>query len=84
MAHSSLNLLMNFNGYGVRRVNISLDTRDPDKFKAVTRWGDLDQVIDGIKAAQSAGLKIKINMVALKEANANEIEDMIEWTTVMA
>ncbi len=66
--------------HGVRRINISLDTRDPDKFKAVTRWGDLDQVMEGIKAAQSAGLKIKINMVALKEANANEIEEMIEWT----
>src|SRR5215470_7933623 len=52
--------------HGIRRINVSLDTLDPAKFRAVTRWGDLDQVLDGIKAAQAAGLRIKINAVALK------------------
>jgi len=66
-------------GYGVRRVNISLDTLNADKFKRVTRWGRLPQVMDGIRAAQDAGLHIKINMVALKGFNDDELFDMVEW-----
>ncbi len=65
--------------HGVRRVNVSLDTRDADKFRAITRWGDLDKVLDGIAAAQAAGLAVKINMVALKGVNESEITDMLEW-----
>src|SRR5262245_14904414 len=53
-------------GLGVKRINISLDTLDPDKFRAVTRWGELDKVLAGVDAAQAAGLKVKINAVALK------------------
>jgi cyclic pyranopterin phosphate synthase len=64
---------------GVRRINVSLDTLDADKFKAITRWGDLAQVMDGLRAAQRAGLRIKINMVALKRLNEHEIEDMLRW-----
>ena len=51
---------------GVERINVSLDTLDPDKFRAITRWGDLKQVLAGIDAAQAVGLKVKINAVALK------------------
>jgi len=51
---------------GVRRINVSLDTLDPDKFRRITRWGDLGRVMEGIDAAQEAGLKIKLNAVALK------------------
>jgi molybdenum cofactor biosynthesis enzyme MoaA len=65
--------------HGVRRVNVSLDTRDPDKFRAITRWGDLDKVLGGIAAAQAAGLAVKLNMVALKDVNEHEIADMLEW-----
>ena len=65
---------------GVRRVNVSLDTKDPQKFKDITRWGDLDKVMDGIRAAQAAGLKIKINTVALKDFNDTEFDDLIRWT----
>ncbi|MFN3689195.1 GTP 3',8-cyclase MoaA [Salinarimonas sp.] len=64
---------------GVRRVNVSMDTLDPDKFRAITRWGDLDKVIRGIDAAQAAGLSVKINAVALKGVNEDEIEPMLEW-----
>ena len=64
---------------GVRRVNISLDSLDADKFTAITRWGKLDQVLRGIDAAQDAGLKVKLNMVALKDLNGDEIPDMIRW-----
>jgi cyclic pyranopterin phosphate synthase len=64
---------------GVRRVNVSLDTRDPDKFCAITRLGDLKKVLAGIDAAQSAGLAVKINMVALKGVNEDEIDDMLQW-----
>ncbi len=64
---------------GVRRINVSVDTLDPDKFKEITRWGRLDQVLDGIDAAQDAGLKIKINAVALKGVNAHEIPHMVSW-----
>ena len=64
---------------GVRRINVSLDTLDADKFRAITRWGELDQVLAGIEAAEKAGLKIKINTVALKDVNRGEIEEMIGW-----
>jgi len=64
---------------GVRRVNVSLDTLDPDKFRAITRWGDIGKVMAGIDAAQAAGLKVKINTVALKGVNEDEIEALIEW-----
>ncbi len=65
--------------HGVRRINVSLDTRDPRKFKDITRWGDVDKVLDGIRAAQDVGLQIKINMVALKCFNEDEIGPMLEW-----
>jgi cyclic pyranopterin phosphate synthase len=64
---------------GVRRINVSLDTLDPQKFKAITRWGDLDKVMAGIDAAQRAGLHVKINAVALKDVNEHEAETMIRW-----
>ncbi|WP_028349793.1 GTP 3',8-cyclase MoaA [Bradyrhizobium murdochi] len=64
---------------GVRRVNVSLDTLDPAKFRAITRWGDLDQVLAGIEAARDAGLAVKINAVALKNMNEEEIPSLMEW-----
>jgi cyclic pyranopterin phosphate synthase len=64
---------------GVRRINVSLDTLHPDKFRAVTRWGDLSKVLAGIDAAQQAGLAVKINAVALKGVNEDEIAPMLEW-----
>ena len=64
---------------GVRRINVSMDTLDPDKFRRITRWGDLGKVMAGIDAAQAAGLKVKINAVALKGVNEDEIEPMMEW-----
>src|ERR1700735_1227648 len=57
---------------GVRRINVSLDTLDPEKFRAITRWGSLDQVMAGIDAAKAAGLKVKINAVAPKVLNVDE------------
>ena len=65
---------------GVKRINVSLDTRDPAKFRAVTRWGDLDKVMAGIDAAQAAGIAVKINTVALKGVNEDEIASLLEWT----
>ncbi|MGI9483083.1 MAG: GTP 3',8-cyclase MoaA [Hyphomicrobiales bacterium] len=65
--------------YGVRRINVSLDTLDARKFQQITRWGELDKVMAGIDAAQEAGLQIKINMVALKTENRHEIVPMLEW-----
>jgi len=65
--------------HGVERINLSLDTLDADKFRAITRWGELDKVLAGIDAAQAAGLKIKINAVALKGVNEDEIGDLLEW-----
>jgi cyclic pyranopterin phosphate synthase len=65
--------------YGVERINVSLDTLDPDKFRAITRWGDLSQVLAGIDAAQAAGLKVKINAVALKGVNEDELGDLVAW-----
>lgn len=64
---------------GVRRINVSLDTLDPDRFAQITRWGRLPQVMDGIAAARSAGLDVKINMVALRGLNDAEIEPMMRW-----
>src|SRR6185369_11425107 len=64
---------------GVERINVSLDTLDPDKFRAITRWGDLSKVMEGIDAAQAAGLKIKINAVALKDVNEGELADLVAW-----
>jgi cyclic pyranopterin phosphate synthase len=64
---------------GVERVNVSLDTLDPDKFRAITRWGELPQVLRGIDAAQAAGLKVKINAVALKGVNDEELSDLVAW-----
>jgi cyclic pyranopterin phosphate synthase len=64
---------------GVERVNVSLDTRDPNRFRAITRWGDLNKVLAGIEAARAAGLKVKINTVALRGINDEEIPAMIEW-----
>ncbi|HPU16839.1 MAG TPA: GTP 3',8-cyclase MoaA [Polymorphobacter sp.] len=65
---------------GMRRINVSLDTLDPDKFARITRWGRLPQVLEGIAAAQAAGLHIKINMVALKGVNDDEFNAMLDWT----
>ena len=65
---------------GVRRVNVSVDTLDPDKFRKITRWGDLSKVLAGIEAAQAAGLKIKINTVALRDFNEHEIPELIRWS----
>jgi cyclic pyranopterin phosphate synthase len=65
---------------GVRRINVSMDTLDPAKFRAITRWGDLDKVLAGIEAALAAGLKVKINAVALKGLNEDEIPALMEWT----
>jgi len=64
---------------GVKRINISLDTLDAAKFRILTRWGDFDQVMRGIDAADRAGLKIKINTVALRDTNEDEIEDLLRW-----
>jgi GTP 3',8-cyclase len=65
--------------HGVRRINVSLDTLDPDKFRAITRWGNLDNVLAGIDAAQAAGLKVKINTVALRDVNEDEIPELLRW-----
>ncbi|MFD1192318.1 GTP 3',8-cyclase MoaA, partial [Phenylobacterium conjunctum] len=64
---------------GVRRVNVSLDTLKPELFRTLTRGGQLAQVIAGIDAAQAAGLKVKINAVALKDDNAGELPELIAW-----
>ena len=65
--------------YGIRRINVSLDTLDANKFRAITRWGELDKVMAGIDSAQAAGLQIKINAVALKGVNEDEIPAIVEW-----
>jgi cyclic pyranopterin phosphate synthase len=64
---------------GVKRLNVSLDTLDPAKFKAITRKGDFAQVMGGIDTASCAGLKIKINTVALRDVNEGELEDILRW-----
>jgi cyclic pyranopterin phosphate synthase len=64
---------------GVRRINVSLDTLEPEKFARITRWGRLPRVLEGIMAAKAAGLAIKINTVALRGVNDDEYDAMIEW-----
>jgi cyclic pyranopterin phosphate synthase len=64
---------------GVRRLNVSVDTLDPEKFRRITRRGDLGVVLDGIEAARAAGLQVKINTVALKGGNEDELADLVEW-----
>ena len=64
---------------GVRRINVSVDTLDPAKFREATRWGELEKVMAGLAAAKKAGLEVKINAVALKHLNAPEFDDMIRW-----
>ncbi|NKC02755.1 GTP 3',8-cyclase MoaA [Brucella haematophila] len=64
---------------GIKRINVSLDTLNPEKFHEITRWGDLARVLEGIDAAQKAGIRVKINAVALKDFNEFEIPDLIRW-----
>jgi len=64
---------------GICRVNVSIDTLDPEKFAAITRWGKLPAVLEGVMAAKAAGLSIKINMVALKDVNEDEFSAMLAW-----
>jgi cyclic pyranopterin phosphate synthase len=64
---------------GVKRVNVSIDTLDPGKFTEITRWGKLDTVLDGVRAAKDAGIKVKINTVALKGVNDGEVDGLVEW-----
>jgi cyclic pyranopterin phosphate synthase len=64
---------------GVRRINVSIDTLDPHKFEAITRWGKLDKVLAGLRAAREAGLAIKINCVALKGVNDDEFDRLVAW-----
>jgi cyclic pyranopterin phosphate synthase len=64
---------------GIKRINVSLDSLDAEKFKRLTRWGDINKVLSGISAARAAGLAVKINTVALKNFNEDEIEDLIRW-----
>ncbi|MBO0712575.1 MAG: GTP 3',8-cyclase MoaA [Acetobacteraceae bacterium] len=64
---------------GVRRVNVSLDTLDPQKFTAITRWGKIEPTLDGIFAAKAAGLQVKINAVAMKGVNEDEFDGLLAW-----
>ncbi|AZL58004.1 GTP 3',8-cyclase MoaA [Tabrizicola piscis] len=64
---------------GIKRINVSLDTLDPEKFAKITRWGRLSQVLDGITAAKAAGLRVKINAVALKDFNESELFTLTDW-----
>ncbi len=64
---------------GVKRINVSLDTLDSDKFRAITRWGEMDKVMAGLEAARDAGLAVKINTVALKGVNEDELTDIVGW-----
>jgi cyclic pyranopterin phosphate synthase len=64
---------------GIQRINVSLDSLDPERFRRITRTGDLPQVMDGLRAAKEAGLKVKINMVALKGVNDDEIDHAVAW-----
>jgi len=68
-----------FANIGVKRINVSLDSLDPDTYRRITRGGNLEKVLDGIAAAQSHGLKIKLNVVALKHENAAELPSIIHW-----
>jgi cyclic pyranopterin phosphate synthase len=64
---------------GVKRINVSLDTLDPQKFREITRWGDIDRVMEGLDAAQAAGIKVKLNAVALKDFNETEIPEIMRF-----
>ena len=64
---------------GIRRINVSVDSLDPDKFTRITRWGKLQPVLDGIAAAKAAGIKVKLNTVALKGVNDDEFYRLVEW-----
>ena len=64
---------------GVKRINVSLDTMDPDRFRRITRRGEFGTVMDGIRAAQAAGIRIKLNAVALKGLNEDELSEMVRW-----
>jgi cyclic pyranopterin phosphate synthase len=64
---------------GIRRINVSLDSLQPDVFNSITRWGKLPVVLNGLMAAKAAGLKVKINTVALKGVNHTELSDLVEW-----
>ncbi|MCZ7449506.1 GTP 3',8-cyclase MoaA [Agrobacterium rhizogenes] len=64
---------------GVRRINVSLDTLDRDKFRQITRWGDIDRVMEGLDAAQAAGIKVKLNAVALKDFNDAEMPELMRF-----
>ncbi len=64
---------------GVKRVNVSLDTLSSEKFKKITRWGRLEQVLEGLAEAKRVGLSIKINIVALKNTNENELHNFVSW-----
>ncbi len=65
--------------FGVKRINVSLDTLNSEKFKKITRWGNLEKVLEGINAAKEAGLKVKINTVALKDFNDTEFDSILAW-----
>lgn len=64
---------------GVKRINVSLDTLNPDRFRAMTRWGDLNKVLRGIESAKQAGLAIKINAVAMRDVNDQDVDQMVAW-----
>ncbi|MBT7268504.1 MAG: GTP 3',8-cyclase MoaA [Rhodospirillaceae bacterium] len=64
---------------GVKRINVSLDSLNAEKFQSITRWGNLEDVLDGLAQAKDAGLEVKINTVALKDFNENEVDDIISW-----
>ena len=64
----------------MRRVNVSLDTLDAGRFAEITRWGRLDRVLDGIRAAKAAGLRVKVNAVALRGVNEDEIPALLDWS----
>ncbi|WP_376872065.1 GTP 3',8-cyclase MoaA [Albirhodobacter sp. R86504] len=65
--------------FGMKRINVSMDTLNPEKFAEITRWGRLPQVLEGIRAATAAGLKVKINTVAIKGFNEDELFDLVKW-----
>src|SRR6266567_2388764 len=71
-------------GHGVRRINVSLDTLDPDKFRAVTRWGELDKILAGIDAAQAAGLKVKIDVMPLGDVGEGRLDQYLPLSIVRA
>ncbi len=64
---------------GIKRINVSVDTLDPEKFQKITRWGKFETVMQGLEAAKRAGLAVKINTVALRHVNAGEFDDLIRW-----